>query len=412
MISRSARRDNTAQLVRKHKPDYGLFIIAAVLLSIGLIVMYAISPALAAQGGNVSENYFVIRQLIAVVFGIVAFYVFSVVPYEKWAKFHKVLIGGAIFASIVAIALGGIGSRWLQFSSMSFQTVEFVKLAVIISFAGFLASRHGEGTVGSLRDWRWPMIVAAILALIVVGLQKDLGSAVVLFSIVLAMLFMAGIPLGKIALVGLLVGAVGVAAIVSTPYRRDRVSTFLNPTADCSDEGYHSCQALIAVGSGGLIGVGLGRSVQAYGYLPEAENDSIFAIYAEKFGFIGTVVLIALYGMLLLRILTIAQRAPNAQMQFATIGVLTWFTVQGSINIAAMLGLIPLKGITLPFISYGGTSLIFSMAALGLVFHVSKYTQMRKAYYYNALEKGGSHENSAYGRRNGRPRYTTTRRSL
>lgn len=412
MISRSARLDNSEQLVRKHKPDYGLFVIASILLSIGLIVMYAISPALAAQGGNVGDNYFVTRQIIAVVLGIMAFYVFSAVPYEKWARYHGMLIGLSIIVSIIAVILGGLGSRWLQFSSLSFQTVEFMKLSAIISFAGFLAGRHSSGFLGNLEVWKWPMIISVVFAFIVLVLQKDLGSAVVLFCIALAMLVMSGIPLGKVALVSTIVLAVGVLAIVSTPYRRDRVSTFLNPTADCADEGYHSCQALIAVGSGGLIGVGLGRSVQAYGYLPEAENDSIFAIYAEKFGFVGTVGLIVLYGALLLRILSVAQRAPSAQMQFAVIGVLAWFLSQATINIAAMLGLIPLKGITLPFISYGGTSLIFSMAALGLVFHVSKYTQARRSYYHTRLERGPRNADIAYGRRNGRSRHTVNRRSF
>jgi cell division protein FtsW len=161
------------------------------------------------------------------------------------------------------------------------------------------------------------------------------------------------------------------------------------------------------------MGVGLGRSIQAYGYLPEAENDSIFAIYAEKFGFIGSVALLGLYGSLLLRILNVMQRAPTRAMQLITTGVFTWFAVQGTINIAAMLGLIPLKGITLPFISYGGTSLIFSMAALGLVFHISKYTLMRKASFTPPKQKGDTRdEDSRHWRRDSRPRYTVTRRSL
>ena len=397
---------------RKHRPDYGLFVTASILLAVGLIVMYAISPALAAQGGNVSDNYFVVRQLIAVIIGIGAFYVFSRISTDTWLKWNKVLIVSAILLSLGTIVTGGMANRWIQLSFFSFQTVEYVKLAVIIVFAGYLAQATESGKLTDIHAWKLPGIIAAILALIVVVIQKDLGSAVVLFAITLAMLYMAGFPLGTLVIAFVVIGVLGVLAIVSTPYRRDRVSTFLQPTADCSDAGYHSCQALIAVGSGGVMGVGLGRSIQAYGYLPEAENDSIFAIYAEKFGFIGSVALLGLYGSLLLRILTILQRAPNRTMQLMTTGVFTWFAVQGTINIAAMLGLIPLKGITLPFISYGGTSLIFSMAALGLVFHISKYTLMRKTVFALPEQKGEKREDNRHWRRDSRPRYTVTRRSL
>ena len=414
MNVRSAGNERSAPLVRKHRPDYGLFITASILLAVGLVVMYAISPALAAQGGDVSENYFVIRQLIAVGIGIGAFYVFSRVPLTVWMKWYKVLIVSAIIISLGTIVTGGLANRWIQLGAFSFQTVEYVKLVTIIVFAGYLAAIIEKGKLTELKAWKIPMIIAAVLGFIVAIIQRDLGSAAVLFAIVLAMLYMAGFPLAKMMLAIGVVLLLGTAAIASIPYRRDRVMTFMNPTKDCSDTGYHSCQALIAVGSGGLMGVGLGRSIQAYGYLPEAENDSIFAIYAEKFGFIGSVALLGLYGNLLLRILRIMQRAPTREMQLVTVGVFTWFGVQGTINIAAMLGLIPLKGITLPFISYGGTSLIFSMAALGLVFYISRFTLTRKAVLQQVPQQSEreGRENTTYGRRVSRPRYTVTRRSL
>jgi cell division protein FtsW len=157
-------------------------------------------------------------------------------------------------------------------------------------------------------------------------------------------------------------------------YRRDRVASFLNPTANCQDSGYQACQALVAVGSGGIAGLGLGKSVQAYGYLPEAANDSIFAIYAEKFGFIGSVSLLGLLVALFSRLKQIAERAPDDFSRLVVVGVLAWLSIQTIINIGAMIGLLPLKGITLPLISYGGTSVVFVAAAIGLAFQVSKYT--------------------------------------
>lgn len=413
MKPRQARQDTSTQTARKHRPDYGLFVTAGILLLIGLVVMYAISPALAAQGGDVNDSYFVVRQFVAVAIGLVAFFVVSNISLEVWAKWQKPLIILTIVLSLATL-IGGLANRWIQIGVFSFQPVELVKLAVVITFAGYLAKAIENKQLTNKNTWRIPLLIAIILGFIIVVLQRDLGSAVVLFSIALGMLFMSGFPMKIIGLVIIGVVVLGTMAITSTQYRRDRVATFLSPTQDCTNEGYHSCQALIAVGSGGIMGVGLGRSIQAYGYLPEAENDSIFAIYAEKFGFIGSVALLALFGNLLMRILKVMQKAPNRTAMLMAAGVFTWFSVQGAINIAAMLGLIPLKGITLPLVSYGGTSLIFSMMALGLVFHISKYTNIRRVVFdkpeTDKTERGG-HEDNGNRRRDSRPRYTVTRSS-
>ncbi|HTB48591.1 MAG TPA: FtsW/RodA/SpoVE family cell cycle protein, partial [Verrucomicrobiae bacterium] len=167
-----------------------------------------------------------------------------------------------------------------------------------------------------------------------------------------------------------------VLAVSTTPYRRQRLESYLHPESNCQGSGYQACQALIAVGSGGVIGLGLGSSVQAYGYLPEAANDSIFAIYAEKFGFIGCIILLSVFAAFFARLKRIAERLPDDFSRLLVVGVLAWISVQTLINIGAMIGLLPLKGITLPFISYGGTSVVFTAAAVGLVFQASQYTAM------------------------------------
>ena len=414
MIPPRARINTEPYQTRKHRPDYGLFVLSSILLAVGLIVMYAISPALAAKGGNVSDNYFIIRQLIAVFLGFIAFFIFSKVPVSFWQKIAKPLLVSVFILSILAVLTGGREDlRWIQAGPLSLQPVEFVKLVVVITFAGFLAKLASEGKLTDRKSWRVPLIVVAALIATIVFLQRDLGSAVVLLSVGLAMLFVVGMPMKYFMISIALIVSVGVLAVISTPYRMQRVATFLSPSKDCSsDEAYHACQALIAVGSGGVMGVGLGRSIQAYGYLPEAENDSIFAIFAEKFGFIGSVVLLAIYGALLLRILTIMQRAPDRTSQLIVAGVFTWFAIQALINIAAMLGLIPIKGITLPFISYGGTSLLFSMAALGMVFQISRYTSLRKIVYNYEPKKEQPNESDRHWRGNSRPRYTVTRRGI
>ena len=178
----------------------------------------------------------------------------------------------------------------------------------------------------------------------------------------------------RIAQIGGIIVIGATLAIMSTSYRRERVMTFLNPEADCQNAGYQACQALIAVGSGGLVGKGLSHGAQAYGYLPEAANDSIFAIMAEKFGFVGVVLLLCLFMALFSRLVRILERAPDNFSRLVVTGVLAWLSTQALINVGAMIGLLPLKGITLPFISSGGTSIIFMLAALGLVFNISRYT--------------------------------------
>lgn len=397
--------------VRKHRPDYGLLVIASVLLGVGMIVMFAISPALAAQGGNVGDNYFVSRQFIAIILGFIAFLVASRVPLAIWERWQKPLIVVAFLLSVATIVLGGMANRWIQLGALSFQPVEFVKFVLIIAGASFLARVANEGKAAKLTALKPLLITFAVFSVVLVVLQRDLGSTFVLASMAGAMAFMAGVPMKRLLLFGLAALVLGVAAISTTQYRRDRFLTFMQPERDCVNTGYHACQALIAVGSGGVFGLGLGRSVQAYGYLPEAANDSIFAIYAEKFGFVGVVVLLGIYGALLFRMLNIMQRAPNRMTQLVCVGVFTWFSIQAVVNIGAMVGLLPLKGITLPFISYGGTSLIFSMAALGIVFQVSSYTTMRRSSLGFENERV-EHEDSRHWRRDSRPRYTVTRRSV
>jgi cell division protein FtsW len=396
--------------IRRHRPDYGLLVIASILLAVGLVVMYAISPALAAQGGGVSDNYFVSRQFIAIIFGFFAFWVTSRVPFSFWERWQKPLIITTFVLCLATIAMGGIASRWIQLGAFSFQPVEFVKFTLVVLLASFLAKAASSGNLQSIKSLQPLALTFAAFGFVIVILQRDLGSAFVLMAMTAIMAYIAGLPMKRLFIFGGIAFAVIILAISSTAYRRDRFLTFIQPERDCADAGYHACQALIAVGSGGVLGVGVGRSVQAYGYLPEAANDSIFAIYAEKFGFVGVVALLLLIGSLLLRILNIMARAPNEVTRLMCAGVFAWLGVQAAVNIGAMLGLLPLKGITLPFISYGGTSLIFVMAALGLVFQISMYTSMRKSLGKNT-EGAGKYESTHDRRRVSRPYYSNPKRS-
>lgn len=377
----SARRSRSygqGDVRRRHKPDYTLVLTSALLLALGLIVVYAISPGLAAQR-NLSENYYISKQLIAILIGAGVFLVTANIPLDKWHTIEKPLIIAAVVATLVALILPVTpeypAHRWIRFGGLSLQSVELIKSALLLSLAAFLAKRVKDGSIDSSNQTFKPLLVLlAVIGLVVGVLQSDLGSAGVIVVMVAAMVFVAGLPLGRLLQIfGILV--IGFVLLVSSSgYRRERVATYLNPERDCQASGYQTCQAMIAVGSGGLFGRGLASSGQAYGYVPEAANDSIFAIYAEKFGFLGSSLLIITFMFFFNRLKNIIERAPDMFSRLVVVGVLAWLSTQSIINIGAMIGLLPLKGITLPFISYGGTSIIFVLAAVGLVFNISRYT--------------------------------------
>ncbi|MCX6725472.1 MAG: putative peptidoglycan glycosyltransferase FtsW [Candidatus Saccharibacteria bacterium] len=362
---------------RKHHPDYWLLVISIVLMMIGLIVVYAISPGLSVQK-HVTENYYVSKQLIAIALGVFTFIVVSNMSIQTWRHIERPLI---VTAGIASLAVRVIGERvngayrWIQVGGISFQAAELIKFALLIWIAGFLSDRIRTGEINDYQKSSKPLIIALVLVAIVVGkVQSDLGSTGVIIAIMGTMIYVAGLPLKKLAVIAGVVGVAVVVLVLGSGYRRERLNTYLNPNQDCLTTGYQACQALISVGSGGMFGLGLGRSVQAYGYLPEAANDSIFAIFAEKFGFVGTTVLIALFVAFFSRLKKIIEHSTDTYSRFLVTGILAWLSTQTIINIGAMIGLLPLKGITLPFISSGGTSIIFVSAAIGIAFQVSRYT--------------------------------------
>ncbi len=402
------------ELSRKHKPDYILLIVALFLMVIGLIVVYSIGPGLAAIKG-VPENYYVTKQLIAIGLGLGGFVAAAFIPPLWWRKMVRPLIFLAIL-SVVAVAAFGQevygATRWVQVGGFSFQSAELIKFALLVGFADFLASRREAGLMSDKRKTFYIIIaLLGLLGLIVAGVQSDLGSTAVMVAMIGIMSVLAGLPLKRVALVGAII-ALGLALLIAIePYRIARVSTFLHPTADCQDAGYQSCQALIAIGSGGVLGKGLGNSVQAYGYLPEAANDSIFAIFAEKTGFFGSALLVFLYIVFFSRMKKIIDYTSNDFLRFMAIGALAWLSSQTIINIGAMIGLLPLKGITLPLVSYGGTSLLFVMGALGVLFSISRYTGFTISPLKDQSDNNTGESYDNHGRRRGlrRPHYAQSR---
>ncbi len=373
--------------MRKHKSDRIIGALTVVLLGVGLIVIYAIGPMRAnvmnaTYGTSYSENYFFLRQALNVILSLVVVVLAFKVPYRVIRKFSKPVLVIGLLACTLLMVLSWMNSplakcelgacRWIRFGPMlTIQPAEILKLGLVLYLAQLMAERKREGRLDTWDFWL-PFSVVSVLALgFVVVIQKDLGTGVALMAIILAMLFMSGVKMWSfMAAVGVVLVA-GVLSIVVSPHRMERLSTF---NSEDSSDSYHIENAMIAIGTGGFTGVGIGNSVQATGYLPESINDSVFAVMGETFGFVGLVAVVGCFTVLLLRLLRTANYLHDTEESLVVVGVFAWAAAHVVVNIASMTGLIPLTGITLPLLSYGGTSMLFTAAALGLALQLSCYT--------------------------------------
>jgi len=380
-------RPATEGYLRKHKPDNALLLVTGLLLLLGTVMAYTISPAL-------EQSSILYRQLSHIGLAAVAFLIAANLPIDWWRKIHMPLLIGSIGVSLLllfpAISLEVNGAtRWLNLGPLSFQPAELLKFSLVIYLAAWLSERIRTGRLNDLRETVWPLIIiTAGTGLLIAVLQKDLGTMVSIVGIILSMLFVSGIKLGLFSRYLGSILAAGVAGTMIFPHRVSRLLTFIDSSRDVDGASYHINQALIAIGSGGWFGRGLGKSVQVFGYLPEAVNDSIFAIVAEQFGFVGSILVLFLFGALAVRLLRLVERAPNDYMRLIAAGVFGWLVSHVLINIGAMLGVIPLTGITLPFLSLGGTSLVFIAAGFGLAFNISRYASLA---YASREEKNRAH---------------------
>ncbi len=374
--------------MRKHKSDRIIGVLTVILLGVGLIVIYAIGPMRAnvmnaTYGTDYSENYFFLRQLLNVVLAMAVFIAAFKLPYAWVKKWGKMVLIVGLLACAALMVLSWTGSsmascelgacRWIKVGGgISFQPAEIVKFGLVLYLAELMTERKKQGKLTSWSDFWLPFVIVCGLSLgFVVVVQKDLGTGVSMMAIIVAMLFMSGVPMRYFGMALGVIGVCGVLAIVSSPHRIERLLTFND--ADSSDS-YHIENAMIAIGTGGFFGVGIGNSVQATGYLPESINDSVFAVMGETFGFVGLVAVVVCFAVLLLRLLRTANYLHDDEESLVVIGVFAWATAHVVVNIASMTGLLPLTGITLPLLSYGGTSMLFMAAALGLALQLSCYT--------------------------------------
>lgn len=376
--------------MRRHKSDRAIAVLTLALLAIGLLVIYAIGPMRAnfmnsAYGLSYDTNYFFTHQLISVALSVVALIAAFKYPYEKIRTFAKLIILAGLIASGLLAVLAAVGSslascqlgacRWYNLGALgSFQPAELIKLGLVLYLAQLVAKRKKEGKLEKSSDFWVPFVATAAASLFfVVLVQKDLGTGAAVIAIILAILWMSGVSLSKFGLVLLVIAGLGVGAIITSPHRMERLLTF-GGEAD-ADSSYHIDNAMLAIGTGGFFGVGVGNSVQATGYLPESINDSVFAVMGETYGFMGLAAVVICFAVLLLRLLKTADGLADLEERLVVIGVFAWVMAHVVVNIAAMTGLMPLTGITLPLLSYGGTSMVFVSLALGIALQLSCYTE-------------------------------------
>lgn len=403
---------------RKHKSDLVILFATLGLMALGLIVIYAIGPMRAnvlnsTYGSDYGANDFFIGQLRSVVISLVAFFLaFKVIPYKYVKKWAKPIMIIALLLSAALWLLAKVGSplakcelgecRWFNLGAISFQPAEALKLALVIYLADFLARKKEEGTVGQWREFWVPLIIVCGLSLgLVVVAQGDLGTGVALIAIIFGMLLIAGVPAKQYLIMLAIVLAVAVGSVALSSHRMERVNAWWATLSggESSDSTYHIENAMMAIGAGGMFGVGIGNSVQATGYLPESINDSVFAIMGETFGFVGLILVMAVFMTILMRMLKVADTTPDDESRFYVVGVFSWVLAQVVVNIMAMTSLVPVTGITLPLLSYGGTSMIFISFALGLTLQISCYTSREVV----------KNENTSSRRGLGRSHYSSSR---
>jgi cell division protein FtsW len=347
-----------------------LLLVTFALVAFGLVMVYSATSASAALA-NGDPGYYVKRQAVYAVLGLTLTASLARFGYRRLRPLAPILVltSLALLLGVLAIGQSVNGARrWLTFGPAVFQPSELAKLALAVWIAAYLSRRRPPLTLPEL--WR-PIGMLALLFCVLLVLEPDLGTAIAIVLMLGGVLLVAGTP-GKPLLGGLsLAGAIGVAAIWFEPYRRARIFSFLNPWSDAQGAGFQTVQAMIGLGSGGPFGVGLGQSVQKANYLPEAHTDMIFAIIGEELGLVGSAAVIAAYAAFAYAGLRIALRCKDPFGKRLAVALTVLVCGQAAINLAAVMGLAPLTGIPLPFVSYGGSSLVVALASVGVLLNIA-----------------------------------------
>lgn len=361
-------------------PDYVLFFCFGLLLAAGLFILSSAGTAIGFEKFN-DSYYFLKKQLLfGLLPGAALFLFFYKIDYRVWKKFIIPLLLASI-ALLIIVYIPGVGAEygkarsWINIGNISFQPSELVKLTFLLYLATWLSRRGAYGVKDFYSSFLPFIFILSVISLLIL-FQPDMGSLSIIIFMSVAVFFASGAKF-KHVLMMLAAGAVSIyLLIINSPYRAARLTTFLHPELDPQGIGYHINQAILAIGSGGFFGRGFGHSRQKFQYLPEAPGDSIFAVLAEELGFIISIIIIFLFILILIRGLKIAKYAPDPFGRLVAVGIVSWLVFQAFFNIASMVGLSPMTGIPLPFISYGGSALAISMAAMGILLNISRQTKI------------------------------------
>ncbi|MDV2582550.1 stage V sporulation protein E [Alkalibacillus haloalkaliphilus] len=363
---------------KQEKLDYVLLTAIAILLLIGLVMVYS-SSSIWSDYKFGDSAFYLKRQALFALLGVIGIVVTLKIPYYKWLQ-YSVAAYVLCFLLLIAVLIPGIGmvrggaQSWIGVGAFSIQPSEFMKIGMILLFAAVLPKIQRE-----LRQFSkgfLPMLLLLIVPFGLIMLQPDLGTGIVFVGTGMLMLFIAGakishfVFLASIGLAGL------VALIASAPYRISRITAFLNPWEDPLGDGFQIIQSLYAIGPGGLMGLGFGNSMQKYFYLPEPQTDFIFAVIAEELGLIGGAFILGLFLIVIWRGILISLNTQDLSASLLAFGITAMITIQVMINISVVIGLIPVTGITLPLLSYGGSSLTITLLSLGVLLNISKYAKI------------------------------------
>ncbi|WP_421119813.1 putative lipid II flippase FtsW [Aquihabitans daechungensis] len=349
--------------------------IVVVLNMFGLVMVMSASSVPAVRAGSVPWSLFE-RQALWTVLGTGALFATLMVSVDFWRRFTRPLMGIAI-ALLVLVLVPGVGvsvngaTRWLGVGPLQIQPSEFAKFALLLFVADLLDRRSDK-----ISDWRWclaPVVAYLGLVAALIMLQPNLGTTIIIAFMVLTMLLVAGVPLLGLGLTALAGTAVAAMFVAFTPFRRTRFLRFLNPWADPSNSGLQNVQSLVGFANGGVLGRGLGRSTAKWGFLPFAHTDFIFAVIGEEFGLVGALSVVLLFFGIACTGAWIAARAKDRFSMLVAAGITAWISVQAFMNIGAVIGIMPITGVPLPFVSFGGSSLMINLAAVGMLLNIARH---------------------------------------
>jgi cell division protein FtsW len=360
-------------MVAKVKMDWFLFAIAAGLALFGAAMVYSASAMIALRESQSQFTYFY-KQFAFTLAGLAVMFAVSKVDYRRyeapWFVYGFMAVTVTFLIAVFAFPSINGARRWIRFAGLSFQPSEMAKLALPVFLAYFLTKN--EKTVGELKSTVIPCIAALCLLAGLVFIEPDLGTVIVLCAVFSAVYFAAGANLLHIATVAAVMVAGGLGAVLLAPWRVQRLMAFLDPFSHSDDAGYQVVQSLMAIGSGGIVGEGFAQGQAKLFYLPYPYSDFIFSVVGEEFGLIGTLAIVLAFGLLLWRGTRAAMNAPDRFGMLLGIGIITGIIVQALFNISVVISIVPAKGIPLPFISYGGTSVVMTMMAVGVLLNISQ----------------------------------------